>query len=203
MISKHDIETPRSPRGLRQFVTRRIKKIRGIREARHKAILKKGIYKVFSDEIIPLSIFCLKNYPNTYWVKPVIGNQGYDAIIEDNKGRVIEYVELTIPHDGATDADDSRLVVKRTYGKTDVYKPGENLTRMFSTIIKTCNKKSLKDYSDCSLVVIVNFITVSNQEKLYLTHIDDLINKIKTIPFKANKVYLLVMPYRKLFSVSE
>jgi len=202
MISKQEIEKARSPRGLRQFVVRRVNKIRGIKNQRHKAMLKKGLYKIFSDEIVPLSIFCLKNYPNTYVVQPVIGNQGYDAVVRDDKDKIVEYVELTLPHDGSTAAKDARLVVSRGYGKIDVYEPGENLKRMFSFILKACHKKSQKDYSDCSLVICVNFVPPFPEHKTEYTNcIKQMIEEIHKLSFKAKKVYLLVMPFKKVISI--
>ncbi|HBR16494.1 MAG TPA: hypothetical protein DD725_02630 [Deltaproteobacteria bacterium] len=89
MITKEDIEKPRTPRGLRQFVCYRKEKVRALTAARHTAIQRKGIYNIFIKEIVPLSIFALKAYPNTYSVQPILGNQGYDAIVRDswdNKG---------------------------------------------------------------------------------------------------------------------
>ena len=202
MISKQEIEKARSPRGLRQFVVRRVNKIRGSRDQRHKAMLKQYLYKIFSDEIVPLSVFCLKNYPNTYFVQPVVGNQGYDAVVRDVKDKIVEYVELTLPHDGSSAAKDARLVVSRGYGETDVYEPGENLKRMFSFILKACHKKSKKDYSDCSLVVCVNFVPpFPEHKKEYTNSIKQLIEEIQKISFKAKKVYLLVVPFKKVISI--
>ena len=202
MISKEEIEKARSPRGLRQFVTRRVDKIRGVKKQRHMAVLKKGLYKVFSDEIIPLSIFCLKIYPNTYFVQPVIGNQGYDAIVRDDKDKIFDHIELTLPHDGSSAARSARLVVERGYGEINIYKPGENLNRMFSFILKACHKKSKKDYSDCSLVVCVNFVPpFPEHKKEYSNSIRKLIKEIQNISFKAKKVYLLVMPFKKVITI--
>jgi len=202
MISKDEIEKTRSPRGLRQFVTRRVEKVRRVTKQRHEAVLKKGIYKVFSDEIIPLSIFCLKIYPNTYTVQPVIGNQGYDAIVRDDKGNIFDHIELTLPHDGFSAARSARLVVERGYGKIDIYSPGKNLNRMFSFILKACHNKSKKDYSNCSLVVCLNFSPpFPEHKKEYLNSIKKLLKEIKCISFRARKVYLLVMPFNNVINI--
>jgi hypothetical protein len=201
MLTNKEIEIPRSPRGLRLLVTSRLKKIRGVRVERHKAMKKRGIYKVFSDEIIPLSIFCLKNYPNDFVVQPVLGNQGYDAIVKDDQGNIVDYIELTLPHDGESAAEDARNITTRGYGKTDVYAQGEDLRRQFKVILKTCFDKSQKDYSDCSLVVVVEFLDTKHHKGLYLGLIDQLKGKIQKIPFKANRVYLLVIPFKEILKV--
>lgn len=202
LIVKDEIEKTRSPRGLRQFVMRRITQICRLTNERHDALRKKGIYKVFSDEIIPLSIFCLKTYPNTYTVQPVIGNQGYDAIVRDEKWNIYDHIELTLPHDGLSAANNARLVVERGHSEIDMYRPGENLNRMFSLILKACQNKSIKDYSNCSLVVCLNFSPpFPKHKKVYLSSINKLIDEIRDISFHARKVYLLVMPFNKVIAI--
>ncbi len=151
MIAKEDIEKPRSPRGLRKFVCCRKQKVKARRTDRHAAIQRKGIYNVFIKEIVPLSIFALKAYPNTCRVEPVLGNQGYDAIVRDKHGDIIDYVEITFPDDWETEAKDAKLIVSRGYGKIDVLQPGEDIERLSKFIQAVCLKKAIKDYSDCTL----------------------------------------------------
>ena len=99
MITKEDIEIGRTPSELRQFVTTEKLKVNKCKQERHRAMRMKGIYKVFVDEIIPLSLFCMKIYPDNYKIFPKLGNQGYDAIVKDENGKIFEYVEITAPHD--------------------------------------------------------------------------------------------------------
>jgi len=159
MITKEDIEIERTPNELRQFVTTIKSKINNCEQERHRGIRKKGIYKVFLDEIIPLSLFCLKIYPNNYKILPRLGNQGYDAIVKDENGKIFEHLELTAPHDGLKAANDAKLIVERGYGDTSIrdYNSGSDLKDMFSIIIEVCKKKAKKDYSDCSLVIVIDF----------------------------------------------
>lgn len=167
MITKDNIETERSPRGLRQFVTRRKSKINNCKQERHKGILKKEIYRVFVAEIIPLSLFCLKNYPNSYKILPKLGKQGFDAIVKDERGKIYEHLELTVPHYGKRTASDALLTVSRGYGNILIrdYKSGDDLNDMFSQIMEVCKKKSKKDYSDCSLVIVINFFPPFKKEE--------------------------------------
>jgi hypothetical protein len=202
MITREEIEKTRSPRGLRQFVRRRFEKVRKARNERHKAIQRHGLYKVFTDEIIPLSLAALKLYPNTYTVTPVIGNQGYDAIVQDNRGRIVDHVEITWPQDGKRKSDDALKIVTRGYGSTDVYSPGEDVDRLCSFILKTCQKKSQKDYSDCTLVVVIDFVSPFPQHRrLYLRKLRQVAARINSIPFRANKVCLLILPFRKIYEI--
>lgn len=204
MITKEDIETERSPRGLRQFVTRRKSKINNCKQERHKGMLKKGIYKVFVDEIIPLSLFCLKKYPNSYRILPKLGNQGYDAIVKDDRGGIYEYLELTTPHDGIRTASDAKLTVSRGYGNILIrdYKSGDDLKDMFSIILDVCKKKSKKDYSGCSLVIVINFFPpFKEEESAYMQLIKELEKELIEIKFIIRKIYLLVIPLNKIVEI--
>lgn len=66
MIKKEDIETERSISEFRNFVTTFKSKVEDCKEERHKGILKQGLYKEFLDEVAPLSLFCIKHYPDNY-----------------------------------------------------------------------------------------------------------------------------------------
>lgn len=202
MITKEEIEKTRSPRGLRQFVRRRIETVLKIKNERHKALRRHGLYKVFTDEIIPLSLTALKLYPNTYTVTPVIGNQGYDAIIKDNRGCIVDYVEITCPQDGKRKSDDALKIVTRGYGNIDVYSPGEDVDRLCSFILETCQKKAQKDYSNCTLVVAIDFVRPFRQHcRLYLRKLNQVADQINPISFKARRVFLLIMPFRKAYEI--
>lgn len=202
VITKSDIEKPGSPRSLRKFVCCRREKVKAVTSERHVAIQKKGIYKEFFDEISPLSIFALKIYPNRYKIKPILGNQGYDAVVTDNHGNFIEYVELTFPHDGQRDAKDAKLIVLRGYGKCHAYSPGEDIERLCQFIQKTCSEKAKKDYSNCTLVIVIAFLPPSRQgPRLYSQKINQVVTLVLAIPFKAKSVFLLLLEQRKILKV--
>ncbi len=61
--------------------------------------------------------------------------------------------------------------------------------------------KIQKDCSDCSLVVVVDFLDTKHHKDLYLGLIDQLKGKIQKIPFKAKRVYLLVIPFKEILKV--
>lgn len=198
MITKEDIETERTPNELRQFVTTLKFKINNCEQERHKGMLKEGIYKVFVDEIIPLSLFCLKVYPDNYKILPKLGNQGYDAIVKDENGEIFEYVEITGPHDGFKAANDAKLTVERGYGDTSIrdYNSGSDLKDMFSIIMEVCKKKAKKDYSNCSLVIDIDFFSSPSEEEkpIYMQLLKELEKKILKTKFNAKKIYLLIIP---------
>lgn len=197
MIIKKDIEIGRTPNELREFVTTIKSKINNCEEERHKGMLKKGIYKVFVDEIIPLSLFCMKIYPDNYKISPKLGNQGYDAIVKDENGKTFEYVEITTPYDGRKAANVAKLAVKNGIALNTLrdYNSGSDLEDMFLIIMDVCEKKSKKDYSNCSLVIVIDFSPPEEEEKaVYKQLLEGLEKKILEMGFHVKKIYLLTIP---------
>jgi len=197
MITKEDIEIERTPSELRQFVTTVKSKINNCEQERHKGMLKEGIYKVFIDEIIPLSLFCIKIYPDNYKISPKLGNQGYDAIVKDENGKIFEYVEITAPHDGRKAANVAKLAVKNGIALSTLrdYNSGSDLIDMFLIIMEVCKKKAKKDYSDCSLVIVIDFSPPFEEEKTkYVQLVKELEKKILKMKFNVKKIYLLITP---------
>ena len=190
IITKENIEIERTPSELRKFVTAIKSKINKCEQERHRGIRKEGIYKVFIDEIIPLSLFCLEVYPDNYKILPKLGNQGYDAIVKDENGKIFEYLELTAPHDGRKAANDAKLTVERGYGNPLVYSSGSDLEDMFSIIMDTFEKKLKKDYSNCSLVIVIDFSPPDEEEKpIYMQLIKELEKEILKKIFTVKKIY--------------
>ena len=197
MITKEDIEIERTPSELRQFVTTIKSKINNCEQERHRGMLKEGIYKVFIDEIIPLSLVCMKIYPDNYKILPKLGNQGYDAIVKDENGKIFEHLEITTPHDGFKAASDAKLTVERGIVITSIrdYNSGSDLKDMFSIIMDVCEKKSKKDYSNCSLVIAIDFSPPFEEEKtIYVKLVKELEKKILKMKFNVKKIYLLIIP---------
>lgn len=197
MITPSELEQRRSPAVLREFVDRLKATVNADELERHCGILKKGLYKQFLDEIIPLSRFSILAYPENYEVQPVLGNQGYDALVFDESGAEVDRVEITTPHDGAAEAMDAKLVVSQGIGSIHIYNPGDEIKELFPHVIKTCRKKAHNDYSNCTLVVTIAppppFQSTSYM-KQYEMQITTLASEISIIRFKAKRVFLLVLP---------
>jgi hypothetical protein len=195
MITSADIEKRRSPHALRDFVVELKRVVRADELERHRGIQKAGLYKEFLDEIVPLSLFALHAYPESYEVQPVLGNQGYDALVFDQSGNEVDRIELTVPHDGAAAAKDARLIVVQGYGRTQVGTPGDDFQALFPCVLAVCNKKAMKDYGDCSLVVAIEpMLPFESFEALYETQIEALASEMGKIQFRAKRVFFLVMP---------
>ena len=76
-ISVEELEIARSPLEFRDYVLNKKIEISDEENERHLAILKKGLYKQFQEEIMPLSLYGIIKYPPTYTIQPVLGNQGF------------------------------------------------------------------------------------------------------------------------------
>jgi hypothetical protein len=99
IITEDEITTERTPQELIEWVETKINK------ADEKSIrLRQGLAKQLVEEVYPLAIFAFKKYGKTKLVhiKPVIGNQNYDAILTDNSysPASVSYVEVTQAHEG-------------------------------------------------------------------------------------------------------
>jgi len=58
--------------------------------------------KEFCEEIVPLSLYAESFYsaePDARF-RPVLGNQSYDAVVENSTGVVQEYLQFTMAYDG-------------------------------------------------------------------------------------------------------
>ncbi len=202
MITSSEIGQKRSPSDLREFVHQLKQAAQADKSERHLGIQKKGLYKEFLDELIPLSCFAMLKYDDNYEVQLVLGNQGYDARVFDETGKEVDHIEITTPHDGAADATDARLVVNRGYGQTHVGDPGEDFDALFPHVLATCQKKAEKDYGDCLLVVAIEPLPPFESFNVrYEQQIEELVHQMRQIKFKAKKVFLLVLPDR-MFDVN-
>jgi len=124
-------------------------------EERTDAYSHKGLYKQFVDEVLPLSDFVLLQYPENCSIEPVLGNQGYDAIVYDCHGQECDRIEIKKPHDGAERAEDGRLVLERGFGNVHVGRPGDELRPLIPFARATCRDAALRDYSDCTLLIVL------------------------------------------------
>lgn len=158
-------------------------------------MLKKGYYTEFLDEIRPLAHFAQQQYPETYQIEPILGNQGYDVIVYDDFGKECERLELTRPHDGAAVATDAALVVERGYGEVSISQPGNEFERLVPVVASTCKNKALKDYNDCTLVIYISpEPPFRGFESRFADTLNRLITLLTSITFKAKRVVLFLHP---------
>jgi hypothetical protein len=195
MITDSEVQQPRSPSDLREFVVEVDKDVRANESERKRGMQKKGLYKQFLEELIPISRFAVWAYPDNYKVKPVLGNQGYDALVFSETGEEVDRIEITNPRDGAAEAKDVRLVMDRGYGECYVGIPGEEFDALSPHVLAACRKKAQKDYGDCTLVFsIAPEPRFQSFEALYEKKIEALVRDMAQIRYKAKRVFLIVLP---------
>jgi hypothetical protein len=121
-INKNDLETPRHPSQIRQWVENKINEIDSSKEGKHAVRFRKSLTKELIEEALPLGIFCEKYFGVSELVKVqhVIGNQNYDAIIYDERVEktTLKYLEITQAHEGQ-DAN-SRMQVLEEKGHVNL-----------------------------------------------------------------------------------
>ena len=195
MIDEALIQQPRTPSELRAFVLRVHGEVASSPDELHKGMLKKGLYKVFLDEIVPLSRFAAAHYSDDLRVQSVLGNQAYDALVIDRNGAIVDKVEMTFPQDGAANASNTQLVINRGYGELECYGPGDDVRALAALVTETARKKSTKDYSDCTLVIVLKTLPPFDSfQSEHDAQIECVVAQLRTIQFKTKSVFLLVMP---------
>lgn len=156
ILTEDQIQQPRSPSELVEFV----KAVRAWADmdikARRSGHLRIRYFKEFFDEIVPLSNFAHHIYSDDHKVKPILGNQGYDAEVRDAQGHLIDRIEIANPIDGKSIAKTGQELVKYGIGGFRAGDPGEELEDLIPIIAYTAAKKAQKDYSDVTVVFNVS-----------------------------------------------
>jgi len=202
MITPDQVIIARTPDELRRFTA----DVRAQVEANHAELEvareKRGIYKVFIDEVIPLAQAADYLCEADEKLKLVLGNQGYDAIIYDKYGKLKGKVEIGKPYDGKASADGVLLLKERGFGKIRVSELGSSLLEIAAHILRTARNKAIKDYSDCTLLIVGSIRPPFDVErKLLLDTADELAGELRAISYKANKVIFVVPAVEKCYAI--
>lgn len=145
---------------------------------------------------MPIKCYALSQYPdNNVRISPVLGNQGYDAEVHDLSGGLIERIEVTIPHDGAQESEDSKLTVSRGYGKCRVFEPGEEMRLLTPRLLETAKSKAAKDYTDSTLLFVLAVLPPIDSpitQSADMAEVASIEVSLTAIRFRARKVVLLL-----------
>ncbi len=197
-LSEEEIQKPRSPRELREYV----KNVEAAWKAADKnerdcGRLKKGLYRKFIIEIRPLGWVADLLYPETYKIKPNLGFEGYDATVLGETGTVYEHIEIGFPHDGQEVHQDAMHLVETGNGRVDGCKPANVFDALLPFVEATCKKKARKDYSGCTIVICISaFQPMAGFENEYEKQLKKMIGCLSGIKFKAKRVFLFLLPNR-------
>ena len=208
MITKEVLETKRSPKDLRAFVQKTFDSIQSNPGERKIARLKKSYYKELIEEIYPFSIFCELKYSDAQVLcQPIIGSQGYDAIIENINGELVENIELSWPIDGQKDHFEALELNEKGHTKLEIRDVNDSSPReqAVERILVKAKNKALKDYSTSqgsSLIFILDIAPYFGMKRIeHPKELEILKQKLKEISYKAKNVYLLLMPIQELIEL--
>lgn len=195
-LAPEDLQKPRTPFELRDFIEE-IRRATKMDDAlRHAAIQKKGLFKQLTEEIMPIKCYALSQYPdNDVRVSPVLGNQGYDAEIHDFMGNLVERIEVTIPHDGESERKDAKLTVTRGYGQFHLFEPGGEARLLRRRLLEAARSKAMKDYTDCTLLFVLALLPPIDSpitQSADMKEVAAIEASLIAIAFRAKKVALLL-----------
>jgi len=205
-VSKEDIEVSRSPSELREYCADQRLLSENDDEERKKSHRRRGdgaIYQPYFTEIEPLSHFAPEFYKEHVVIKPVLGNQQYDAEVV-KWGYVAERIEITKPHDGKELTDDLNLVADRGHGELSSKSPLETLKELEPILENTARKKSQKDYSTSVLVFVITYdppYPPLNEEAEIESVLGKYVKILKKYKYRARKVVMFDINSKRIYSV--
>lgn len=178
VISIEELTLDRTPEELFTWIENKMNHIESTDEGEKSLRLHEGLAKQLIEEVYPLAIFGKHKFGNTDQIllKPVIGNQKYDAVVTDlrSKPPFQSYIEITQSHEGENDYLRRRVlqeqgflfipthVTKKGTKKTGLgvsVKPnansGEVPGKELNRIVDAARRKAGKDYpTDTSLIIV-------------------------------------------------
>jgi hypothetical protein len=100
MLTKSDLETPRTAADMLPWVLSALDGFRATKELRAAAREGKFLAKELVDEALPIALFARRYYDGSseVTITHVIGSQQYDAIVDDRRKKParVRYVEATV-----------------------------------------------------------------------------------------------------------
>ncbi|MFA7555866.1 MAG: hypothetical protein WCY88_16605 [Spongiibacteraceae bacterium] len=202
MISALEIEQRRTSDQLRAFVKEVRERVESCPEELRRAQNGEGRYREFNNEVWPLSQFAHLLYPPETLFLPVLGNQGYDVEVYDEEGEPLDKIEIAKPHDGQANAENNRLLNERGFGHVRVCDFGGQLDALKPWIASTAENKSLKDYSDCTLIIVALTDSPFDEELPILEQrCIEFAQKLKQMAYRAKRAFLAVPSLDKCFEI--
>lgn len=134
ILNEHELTKERTPAELLSWVEATIERIGSTDEGEKALRLGKGLVEKLTAEVSPLAIFGVHKFGKSVTVKlkPVLGNQNYDAIVKDLKTDPpsLSYIEITQAHEGENEYL-RRLILQRNgvvFPTSDIKKKGTKRT---------------------------------------------------------------------------
>jgi hypothetical protein len=178
-ISIEELTAARTPSELLDWVESKLDQIGSTDDGERALRLGEGLAKQLVEEVYPLAIFGWHKFSNTdrILLRPVIGNQAYDAVLTGATGErsSLGYVEITQSHEGETEYLRRLDLQQRgfTFGHSPVTKTGTKKTGLrvsvepgvfhpsdvakdeLGRIVDAAKRKAAKDYPPNTSLIIV------------------------------------------------
>ncbi len=200
ILTRSDMEAPRTPAALAEWVKGKMEAFGGTDELKHYARLRKGLAQPLYQEIVPLSVFATSLYAERDDVVciPCLGGQAYDARIMDfsTVPPTETFVEITYAIDGH--AESIRMEVLNATGTAPASGPVQNsgtrrrgrkvsiplIARSMEDIVveqadlitRALGKKCAKPYP-ASFVLVVGFDDFLFREPSYGARLEHLVRE--------------------------
>lgn len=180
-LTEDELIKERNPVELYSWVDQKLVELSKVKEAKQNILLREGLFNQFFHEVKPLAIFSKRAYQGRgdIKIKYILGDQGYDAIIEDYSESPPSktYIELTCAIEGHNHS--LRMEYFLQHGHVSLYAPikhkgtkrkgrkidiENNLTRLddhlnktFELIKQCAERKSGIVYGRTSHILIIAF----------------------------------------------
>jgi len=185
------IEMPMSPQEMQDYVYQIFDAVQKSKELLDAARLKKGLFKKFLEEFYPLFCYSQSKYcESNCKMNIVLGNQGYDAVLLNSDNTSI-FFEITSFIDGKKDYKNAEKINKEGVSYINYISEGVH-NKYKNLILKNLEKKSLKDYNNVNLILVVDttlYFEVIDEDST--DFINELIDYIKNMSFSFNEIFLL------------
>jgi hypothetical protein len=200
LVTRSDLKLPRTPSEFNKWWWKTYDDIRHNDVEVKKARLGVGYYSQFMKELFPLAVYAPWKYSDDVLVRPVVGNQGYDAeILEKSTNRLVHRVEVTWPGDGRLQKDVAHALNSQGYHEGHYAEEFLNYNRdIQERVLRAGRRKSTIDYrfSEGSTLLIAVDTTcspLSSQERD--ADLEQLAQVFKKLSFLVDDVYLIGIPH--------
>jgi hypothetical protein len=156
--------------------------------------LKKGNYKKYREELIPLYQYVKHKYNDKYLTFSLEKeNSSFDATIRINN-LVVEQIEFTFPRDGKEENDDAELLLQQRFGQIRSW-GDEETKKEILRIIDIAKKKAKKDYSGKTLLILINpFPLWEFDDEDDVELFQKTVALISSFSFTAKEVFFFILP---------
>jgi hypothetical protein len=215
VIEIEELTKKRTPLELLNWVNWKRDQIASTEDGERTLILHQGLVKQFAEEVYPLALFGQRKYGDTDGIlmQPVMGSQGYDAVITDlrTKPATESYVEITQAHEGENEYlfrvvlsqqgfafGHSRAIKKGTRRNRQVsihpqvVDPNEVATKELRKIVDAVKRKAAKDYPISTSLIVIFEDDWFFRKALDDRHLDSFVRRnILKLDLRFSMLYLI------------